>query len=653
MKKILNVFLVFLFSFLFMSNVFASANVNIKSLEIADKTSTINVNSYSYEGLGIKTDIFFNQVGDYVKFKVVLKNNDNIDYIISDIKSNYQNEYTDIVYEYENNSKDFRANSEKALFVTFKYTKEATDVTVLNGTEIKLTIPLDTISNPKTGIKEVSNILLVGLLIGLVSFVFFRKNQKILVVMFAFTLIGSTIYLTNAAQQLQIDLNVEVTMDAPTTGKAIFDRGVNVASRMFDLSGINYDKNTNSDGLILSISLECSGKLKDSVGLNNNIIRRVFTIDRFNYDPLPENEYACANKILNFKRSESIEDKYKTDEYKVSSSESAIPIYMWYEEATKTIYWYSEAPIVYLNEDATGMFGGLAYVSSLDLSTIRTKYTKNFSSLFGLMANIKQLDVSNFDTSNGEHFDGMFYGMKKLENIDVSNFDISKAEDLNFIFFDDRSLTKLDLSSWKNDNGVFISDLFDYSVNLKEIDMSSLKLKNDSSEMYTFSNLPSLEKIKTPKVMNDYTKYLLETAFADDKNNYYGVIDSNTPTAIWIYKTDLISFTLHDYVNCETNKDFVNCSGNGKFENVMFAEPDMKWSEWIESKYNTLEVNFVEYRNYCSSDNEREKHLYPIYREESGSRGMAGTYNTSVNYDDFVMPNTIYEYRIDECPIKE
>ena len=111
MKRLLNIIFIILVSFIFVGSVHAAANVNITGLTVEDKTSTIDVNSYSYEGLGIKTDIFFNQVGDYVKFKVTLKNNDNIDYIISDIQSNYQNEYTEVKYEYENNTKEFKANS--------------------------------------------------------------------------------------------------------------------------------------------------------------------------------------------------------------------------------------------------------------------------------------------------------------------------------------------------------------------------------------------------------------------------------------------------------------------------------------------------------------------------------------------------------------
>ena len=635
MKKILNILFTLLFSFLFMNNVFASVNANIKSLEIADKTSTIDVNSYSYEALGIKTDIFFNQVGDYVKFKIVLKNNDNTDYIISDIKSNYQNEYTEINYEYENDSKDFRANSEKTLFVTFKYKKEATDVRVLNATNVKLVIPLDTIKNPKTGIEDVSIILLVGIGIGLSVFLLVRRSPKMLVVLFAFTLIASTMYLTNAAQQLQIDLDVDVTMDTPTTGKAIFDKGINVIKRTYDLSGIDYESINENNTLL--IEPKCTENV--NYGDYNSPY----------YDPLPEEYYSCTNKILNYKRSESIEDKYKTDEYKVSSSESAIPIYMWYEEETKTIYWYSEAPMVYLNEDATEMFYLLAYVNNLDLSDIRTKNTKNFMGLFAGMVNIKQLDVSNLNTSNGENFSVMFAGMKNLESIDVSKFDVSNAKDFSRMFMGDRSLTRLDLSSWNNNNLVIIEDIFSCCINLKEIDISTLNFSIDNYYSRMFDHLPSLERIKTPKSIDKNVKIVLSSVFADDNNNYYGTLDSNIPASTWIHKTNLISFTIHDYVNCEVGKMPGVCDNAQISEYTMFAEPNMKWSEWIESKYNTLEVNFVEYNNYCSSDNEREKHLYPLYKESSTSLQEQQEIKIGVNYDDYIINGNEYKYYIENC----
>ncbi len=559
MKKILNVFLVLAFSFIFMSNVFASANVNIKSLEISDKTSTINVNSYSYEGLGIKTDIFFNQVGDYVKFKVVLKNNDNIDYIISDIKSNYQNEYTDIVYEYENNSKDFRANSEKALFVTFKYTKEATDITVLNGTEIKLTIPLDTISNPKTGIEDVSKILLVGLGIGLSVFLLVRRSPKMLVVLFAFTLIGSTIYLTNAAQQLQIDLNVEVTMDAPTTGKAIFDRGVIVDAKAFELAGIPYITFDNG------IGLNCKKSDKIGINTNNNIVRTE-AAGPYLTPEISEDYYSCTNKILNYKRSKTIEDKYKTDEYKVSSSESEIPIYMWYEEGTKTIYWYSEAPIVYFNEDAGLMFSGLAYISNLDLSDIRSKYTKNFTETFSNMYSLKSIDVSKFDTSNVESIERMFYSDTSIESLDLSNWNTSKFNSIYGAF-----------------NGM---------ISLKELDISSFEISHNTYlEPYNMFMLPSIEKIKTPKIINiGNEEILLPSLFTDNKNEFDS-IKSTTPKSTWIYSTNLVDFLIIDYSVCKNNTSDENAlaeESSCEPEKIMFkAEKGMTISDWVKSKYNT------------------------------------------------------------------
>ena len=50
---------------------------------------------------------------------------------------------------------------------------------------------------------------------------------------------------------------------------------------------------------------------------------------------------------------------------------------MWYDSETKTIYYYSEQSILYANENAGYMFSYLAELEDLDISTIRTKYTKN------------------------------------------------------------------------------------------------------------------------------------------------------------------------------------------------------------------------------------------------------------------------------------
>lgn len=70
----------------------------------------------------------------------------------------------------------------------------------------------------------------------------------------------------------------------------------------------------------------------------------------------------------------------------VSVAGSEHPIYLWYEPTDKTIYWWSAADVVYMNEDASYMFAnvnyGINYMKEVDASGIDTSKTTNMSHLF-------------------------------------------------------------------------------------------------------------------------------------------------------------------------------------------------------------------------------------------------------------------------------
>ncbi len=70
----------------------------------------------------------------------------------------------------------------------------------------------------------------------------------------------------------------------------------------------------------------------------------------------------------------------------VSTADSALPIYLWYDSASKTILWWSDADIAYANEDASRMFSeinvGANDVQLIDITGINTSKTKNMSRMF-------------------------------------------------------------------------------------------------------------------------------------------------------------------------------------------------------------------------------------------------------------------------------
>ncbi|MBQ3469033.1 MAG: BspA family leucine-rich repeat surface protein [Bacilli bacterium] len=96
-KVIFSAIIVFLLGFLMVK---ASSSVEITSISIKEKSSTITVDDPVLNNNEVTSNITFNQEGDYVNFGVVLKNNTDKEYKINGITDNNTNENINITYDY-------------------------------------------------------------------------------------------------------------------------------------------------------------------------------------------------------------------------------------------------------------------------------------------------------------------------------------------------------------------------------------------------------------------------------------------------------------------------------------------------------------------------------------------------------------------------
>ena len=123
MKKYFSLFLIIvLFEIMFIPNVFADNKVGIKSIELVEKSENTTVNSEpKFNNLEMNFDVAFKAKDDYVKYKVVVSNNTDIDYKTSEDASFNESQYMTYKYEVE---KDLKANDETVVYVTITYSKE-------------------------------------------------------------------------------------------------------------------------------------------------------------------------------------------------------------------------------------------------------------------------------------------------------------------------------------------------------------------------------------------------------------------------------------------------------------------------------------------------------------------------------------------------
>ena len=186
MKNYLKTLLVLFLAFIFIPNAFAKENVSIESVTLDSKSkNTVIINEATYEGLSINFNIKFSEVKDYAKYKIVINNQSNEDYEITE-GSNFNNsEYISYEYSYENNRKIVQKNSKTTIYITIKYNKELPEESFYNGSFIEtnnIVIDLgndvpDSINNPKTG-NSLFVITLVFIITIGVSLIIYKTKKK-------------------------------------------------------------------------------------------------------------------------------------------------------------------------------------------------------------------------------------------------------------------------------------------------------------------------------------------------------------------------------------------------------------------------------------------------------------------------------------------
>ena len=218
MKKMLNNIIAILIFVLFPSFVLAE-NVQVKEIKQIEKSEGVEIVSEpKVSDTTIKFDIKLKSIGDYVKYKLVIDNKDDIEYEI-DKKSFENNEY--ITYEVESdNLEKLEANKEKEIYLTIKYNKEVPEnefkdnVYVLNNNfSLAIGNKDEEIRNPQTGIEDYSLAILTIIVVLSVAVYGFRKNKKQFKTLML--IIGITILIPLtciAANVLKLNIETNVTI---------------------------------------------------------------------------------------------------------------------------------------------------------------------------------------------------------------------------------------------------------------------------------------------------------------------------------------------------------------------------------------------------------------------------------------------------------
>ena len=237
-----------------------------------------------------------------------------------------------------------------------------------------------------------------------------------------------------------------------------------------------------------------------------------------------------------------------------STADSDLPIYLWYDQVQKTIFWWSNADTVYINEDSDHMLANIndnsTLVQLIDMRGINTSRMKDAHHMFWTKDGLtKHIDLSEFDTSSLEdagymfstplennstipidpidfsRFDtrnlkvmpGMFAGshlpsidirhfntgnvtdmrltfseLKNVTHLDLHGLDVSKVNDIGGIFARNPTLVSLNLANWRLDSVHAMDSLFADMYALTSLDLTGFTTKNVTNMAYMFANVSKL-----------------------------------------------------------------------------------------------------------------------------------------------------------------
>ncbi len=269
--------------------------------------------------------------------------------------------------------------------------------------------------------------------------------------------------------------------------------------------------------------------------------------------------YNKNSTITAFRKSSVAPDLTNSSAKVVSTSDSDVPIYAWYEGSV--LYWWSNAPHVNAPASMSSLFSRCGKLA--DISGVKdwdTHTTTSMSSAFYQCTALKDLSpLLNWNVENVTKMSGVFMGCSSIVNLHgletwntkqvndlgsafdactsladitaLKNWNTAKVENMRYLFCDDTSLTSLSgLEKWDlrkvrtdrdylygtYDNTYNASELFKNCSSLNDISaLANWDLSNITRMSSVFEGCKSLTSLSGLKNWNMGNKSLADQMFKD------------------------------------------------------------------------------------------------------------------------------------------
>ena len=465
MKKIIMILLIILMM-CFVPKVYAADGVAIESVDVDSKSAdAVIVSPATFDGLSVKFDIKFDNINDFVKYKLVIKNSTDTDYELTESTSS--SSYITYEYGYEDGSKVLTANSSKTMYITVKYSTSVpiAQFTSGNYTETKsFTINLDdgtdeiTVPSTSDGL-YCYLVLLIGTLVFSIALLKLTKNKKFLVLIIAsMVLIPIDIH---AIVQLKLIVESKVEINnpneiTPTICWALQEQEVdNSGGSRKALAPITYK-------LVISNKEQEDGAYKGCFAGTTE-----FSIE-------DDGPWITDNCYIENVVEGEVEGR-------------VVP--------KSTAYWFA-----YAGYAVSDISFNLANLNTINVTNMRAMFSGA-----GFNSTSFDLDLSGLDVSNVTDMSLMFWGAgfnSTSFDLDLSGWDTSSVTNMTYMFKEFGNNAEnfaLNLSEWDTSNVTNMSDMFSltgehsltFNLNISGWNTSNVTNMNT---MFDYTGIDSTEK---------------------------------------------------------------------------------------------------------------------------------------------------------------
>ena len=179
----------------------------------------------------------------------------------------------------------------------------------------------------------------------------------------------------------------------------------------------------------------------------------------------------------------------------IEDPDSDYEILAWFDVASGTVYYYSDAEKIELSKDSSFMFHNFSGLQEIDMQNFNGKNIENMRDFFANCSNLASVNFAGFNTSKVNNMTAMFFANFVLKSLDLSSFDTSNVIYMNDMFAGMSELTSLNLSSFNTSKVEVMVNMFHNMQKIKSLNVSNFDTRNVVKMRNMFSNMLTLESL--------------------------------------------------------------------------------------------------------------------------------------------------------------